>query len=152
MISSMSRIVAGPMMAEWPDLVAEFDRWQEAGEVATLWWRDDDAVAPTARLDRLLSIASGVPLALAVIPAAAQPELARVARPASADQRRTRHVAVLQHGWRHLNHSGAGKKSEFPAERASAEVACELAAGRARLTRFVWNPRATGPGTAVESL
>ena len=53
----MSRLVAGPMMAEWPDLIAELDRWEEAGQVATLWWRDDDAVAPTARLDRLLSIA-----------------------------------------------------------------------------------------------
>jgi hypothetical protein len=123
------------MMGEWPDLVAEFDRWQEGGEVATLWWRDDDAVAPTARLRRLLSIASRVPVSLAVIPAAAAPELAEWLAhfPRSAPDA---HVAVLQHGWQHLNHSGSGKKSEFPAERASAEAAWDLAAGRMRLTEL----------------
>lgn len=128
------------MMVKWPDLMAEFDRWEEAGKVATLWWRDDDAVAPTARLDRLLSIASGVPVSLAVVPANAEPELAqwlahylRSAPKAS--------VAVLQHGWRHLNHSRAGKKSEFPAERPSAEVEFELAAGRVRL-RALFETRA----------
>jgi hypothetical protein len=121
------------MMVKWPDLMAELDCWEEAGKVATLWWRDDDAVAPTARLGSLLSIASGVPISLAVIPADAQQELAqwldqhlRSAPKAS--------VAVLQHGWRHLNHSGVGKKSEFPAERPRPEVASELAAGRARLS------------------
>jgi hypothetical protein len=121
------------MMVKWPDLLAEFDRWEEAGKVATLWWRDDDAVAPTARLGRLLSIASGVPVSLAVIPADAEQELAqwlthslRSAPKAS--------VAVLQHGWRHLNHSGGGKKSEFPVGRSRSEVASELAAGRVRLS------------------
>jgi hypothetical protein len=121
------------MMVKWPDLMAEFDRWEEAGKVATLWWRDDDAVVPTARLGRLLSIASGVPVSLAVIPADAEPELAewltgylRSAPKAS--------VTVLQHGWRHVNHSAARKKSEFPAERPTSEMASELAAGRARLT------------------
>jgi hypothetical protein len=123
------------MMGEWPDLVAEFDRWQDAGEVATLWWRDDDAVAPTARLGRLLSIASGVPVSLAVIPAVVEPGLANWLAhfPRSGPGA---HVAVLQHGWRHLNHSGSGKKSEFPAERASAEVAWDLAAGRMRLSEL----------------
>ncbi len=121
------------MMMKWPDLMAEFDRWEEAGMVATLWWRDDDAVAPTARLGRLLATASGVPVSLAVIPADAEQELAewlaqylRSAPKAS--------VAILQHGWRHLNHSGDAKKSEFPAERPRPEVASELAAGRARLS------------------
>jgi hypothetical protein len=122
------------MMVNWADLGAELDRWQEAGKVASLWWRDDDAVAPTARLRRLLSIASGVPVSLAVIPAAAQPELAEwvtyYPRCAKA------HVAVLQHGWRHFNHSGIGKKSEFPAKRPSAEVAFELATGWARLSEL----------------
>ena len=121
------------MMVKWPDLMAEFDRWEEAGKVATLWWRDDDAVAPTARLDRLLSIASGVPVSLAVIPADAEQELSQwlAHHPRSAPKAS---VAVLQHGWRHLNHSGGGKKSEFPAKRPRPEVASELAAGRARLS------------------
>ena len=121
------------MMAKWPDLMAEFDRWEEAGKVATLWWRDDDAVAPTARLGRLLSIASGVPVSLAVIPADAEQELAQWLADYLHSAPRAS-VAVLQHGWRHLNHSAVGKKSEFPAERPTSEMAPELAAGRARLT------------------
>jgi hypothetical protein len=121
------------MMVKWPDLMAEFDRWEEAGKVATLWWRDDDAVAPTARLGRLLSIASGVPVSLAVIPADAEQELAQwLAEYLHSAPRGS--VAVLQHGWRHLNHSGVAKKSEFPAERPTSEMAAELAAGRARLS------------------
>jgi hypothetical protein len=122
-------------MVNWPDLAVELDRWQEVGKVATLWWRDDDAVSPTARLHRLLSIASGVPVSLAVIPAAAEQELAEwfFNYPRSAPNAP---VAVLQHGWRHLNHAGRGKKSEFPAGRPSAEVISDLAAGRARLERL----------------
>jgi hypothetical protein len=121
------------MMVKWPDLMAEFDRWEEAGKVATLWWRDDDAVAPTARLGRLLSIASGVPVSLAVVPADAEQELAQwFAEYLHSAPRRS--VTVLQHGWRHLNHSSVGKKSEFPAERSTSEMASELAAGRARLS------------------
>jgi hypothetical protein len=121
------------MTVKWPDLVAELDCWEEAGKVATLWWRDDDAVAPTARLGRLLSIASGVPVSLAVIPAGAEPELAQwlAHYPRSAPNA---YVAVLQHGWRHLNHANARKKSEFPGERPRSEMASELAAGRARLS------------------
>ncbi len=121
------------MMMKWPDLMAEFDCWEAAGKVATLWWRDDDAVIPTARLGCLLSIASGVPLSLAVIPADAQQELAQwLAQYLQSAPKAS--VAVFQHGWRHRNHSGVGKKSEFPGERPRPEVAYELAAGRARLT------------------
>jgi hypothetical protein len=119
--------VAAATEAEWPDLVVELDRWEEAGRVACLWWRDDDAVAPTPQLDRLLHLARNVPLALAVIPALAEQGLAD----RLADLPR---VAVLQHGWRHANRAAAGKKSEYPAERPAAEVAGELRAGRARLT------------------
>ena len=130
----MSRVVTGPMMVKWPDLMAEFDRWEEAGKVATLWWRDDDAVAPTARLDRLLSIASGVPVSLAVIPADAEQELAQWL----ADYLRSApkaSVAVLQHGWRHLNHSGVGEKERIPSGTPKHQRwRRELAAGRARLS------------------
>ena len=119
-------------MVSWPDLFAELDRWHEAGEVATFWWRDDDAVAPTERLQRLLSIAPGVPVSLAVIPAAARHELAEwlgcCGRTPAAE------ITVLQHGWRHLNHSGSGKKSEFPIHRPSTQVALDLTAGRDRLS------------------
>jgi hypothetical protein len=42
-------------------------------------------------------------------------------------------VAVLQHGWRHINHAVAAKKSEFPATRAAADAAADLTAGAQRL-------------------
>src|ERR1700722_2142380 len=116
--------------AEWPDLVVELDCWGEAGRAAPLWWRDDDAVAPSRALDRLLALAGGAPLALAVIPADAVGELA--AALAVFPQ-----VAVLHHGWCHANRAaaypGAGKKSEYPAERHPVEVADELDEGRRRL-------------------
>jgi hypothetical protein len=119
--------------AGWLDLVNELDRWAEAERVATLWWRDDDAVAPSSRLDRLVSLAGDIPVALAVIPAVVKPELA-VWLSCSAQSVRAARLAVLQHGWRHANHSAGGKKSEFPAERSCEDMTSDLAAGRARLT------------------
>jgi peptidoglycan/xylan/chitin deacetylase (PgdA/CDA1 family) len=119
--------VATAAEAEWPDLVVELDRWEETGRVARLWCRDDDAVAPTPELDRLLRLIGDAPLALAVIPQGATQELAdRLAGDTT--------VAVLQHGWSHANHAAHGKRTEYPADRSAAEIAIELAAGRARLT------------------
>ncbi|HEY1794481.1 MAG TPA: hypothetical protein VGG57_00035 [Stellaceae bacterium] len=117
---------AGAAHATWSDLVSELDRWEEAEQVATLWWRDDDAVAMTPALDRLLSLAGPTPLSLAVIPRTAEKSLADALRGRT-------NVAVVQHGWSHTNHGGAGKKSEFPAERPAAEVEEDLMAGRQRL-------------------
>jgi hypothetical protein len=116
----------GTPSAAWPDLVEELDRWRDTGRSATMWWRDDDAVTTTPRLADLLSLADGIPLALAVIPASAEPALAAAlaARP---------DIAVLQHGWRHANHGGDGKKCEFPERRRPRDTAIELTAGRARL-------------------
>lgn len=121
--------------ADWPDLVAEFDHWGEAGQVARLWWRDDDAVAPTPRLGSLLRLAGDVPLALAVIPAEADPELPRFLQTMP-------QIAVMQHGWRHANHAAAGmKKSEYAPGRPAEAVARELAQGHARLLKL-FGPRA----------
>jgi hypothetical protein len=112
--------------AGWPDLVDELDRWGEAGRVAVLWWRDDDAVAATPQLEDLLLLAGDVPIALAVIPALARPELADALLCA-------KRIAVLQHGWQHANHAASGKKSEYPEGRPAAVVGAEIGAGRARL-------------------
>src|SRR5438046_4651526 len=123
------------MTGKWPDLVAELERWGETGHVASLWWRDDDAVAPTPELTALLQVAGAAPVALAVIPAEASRELASFLDNAP-------QVAVLQHGWRHTNHAAAGaKRSEFPARRAEAAVVDELAEGRERL-KTLFGPRA----------
>jgi hypothetical protein len=132
---SQSARVFSVIPAGWPDLVDELDRWEEAGRVARLWWRDDDAVAPTRALERLVSIAGQVPIALAVIPGPAQAELGAWLSDRERSARGAR-IAVLQHGWRHSNHSVTGKKSEYPAERSWTDVAFELAFGRERLTEL----------------
>jgi hypothetical protein len=131
----MSRLphVARGTDAGWPDLVDELDRWGKARQVATFWWRDDDAVAPSAELDRLVAIAGKVPIALAVIPAEAAAELADWLSHSARSFGGAR-LAVLQHGWCHSNYSAGGKKSEFPSTRSSESVAYDLAAGRRRLT------------------
>lgn len=112
--------------AEWTDLADELDRWGLAGRVATFWWRDDDAVTATPQLGELLRLAEEVPLALAVIPALARPELADAVHGRS-------QVAVLQHGWQHVDRARHGKKSEYPKGRSASAVAAEIGAGRARL-------------------
>lgn len=113
---------------QWRDLLDELNRWGTEGRMATLWWRDDDAVTPCRQLDRLARVAGEVPVALAVIPAAAEPALAgwleQGAPPA---------MRVLQHGWRHTDHEPGGKKSEFPDTRPRDQVARDLSAGRERL-------------------
>lgn len=118
--------VAATNGADWLDLAIELDRWEEAGTVARLWWRDDDAVAPTPQLDRLLTLAGGTPLALAVIPADSTAALADALAFFP-------EVSVLHHGWCHANRAATGKKSEYPAERHPVDVADELDEGRRRL-------------------
>jgi hypothetical protein len=130
-MSQLRREVLAPAV-RWSDLLDEFDRWTEAGRVATLWWRDDDAAGPSDRLERLLSISGDIPIALAVIPAGADARLpAWLEHPFRS--RQTARLFVLQHGWRHQSHAIDGKKSEFPPERSRRAVACDLAAGRMRL-------------------
>jgi hypothetical protein len=122
-------------MTSWAALDAELDRWAEAGRRATLWWRDDDAVAATPQLERLLLTArrrdgEPVPLCLAVIPAAADSGLAATV----AAQKR---LSVLQHGFAHRNHAPPGeKKAELGAHRPVAAILDELSAGRDRLRQM----------------
>lgn len=115
----------------WDKLDAAIDRLADRG-CAGFWLRDDDAVAPSARLDRLIALAeeAGIPLALAVIPASAEPALPeRLAREA--------HVTVLQHGYAHANHAPAGaKKCEVGDDRPIETVLAGLREGRARLRAF----------------
>jgi hypothetical protein len=118
-------------MADWNDLDRELDAWATAGETATFWWRDDDAVTATPALQQLLALAAAtaepLPLALAVIPAGADAHLAEALQEA-------RHVTVLQHGYAHANRAPAGaKKSEFPAGREVAGALDELTQGTRQL-------------------
>ena len=89
----------------WNKLSRELDHWGQQSRTADLWWRDDDAERPGQALGRLmhLSASHGVPAAIAVSPALADPALASAV---AAEFRCT----VLQHGYAHLNHAPAGQK------------------------------------------
>ncbi len=119
-------------MSGWRDLERELDAWGAAGQVASLWWRDDDAVAATPALDRLLHLAReyDTPLALSVIPKSAEESLARRLDGAS-------DVRVLQHGYAHKNHAPATeKKCELGAHRPLDNILDELRVGAARLAEL----------------
>lgn len=111
----------------WRAFDAEIACWRDAGRTVEFWWRDDDAQHPAPALARLIGLAAdtGIPLALAVVPGGAVPELFEEMHAG---------VCVLQHGLDHRNRAAAGeKKTEFPdAEPADAAIA-RLAEGRMRL-------------------
>jgi hypothetical protein len=121
----------------WAPLEAELDAWMASGRAASVWWRDDDAARPTAALDRLLGLAAtaGAPLALAVVPAwlCADPSPALAERSG---------VAVLQHGFAHVNHAkAAGEKGacEIGLHRGRTAILDDLAVGRACLEQAFGN-------------
>ena len=107
----------------------ELARWQDAGRVARLWLRDDDAVSVTPALIRLaeLCTASGIPYLIAAIPSHADRELATflASQPLA---------EVAPHGWSHRNHANeAERKQEFPPHRPKSEILGELGLARARI-------------------
>jgi hypothetical protein len=119
-------------VSSWTALEDEVARWRDSGRRVDLWWRDDDAVEATPSLDRLLGLQreAAMPLALAVVPAQARPELAaRLADESGVD--------VLQHGYAHVNHAAAGeKKIELGAERPAMLVLGDLGTGWMALERL----------------
>ena len=111
----------------WDAFHAELDAWNNLDQVATFWWRDDDATHITPALEQLLDCAGEIPLSLAVIPRGATPELARAldARP---------NTTVLQHGYAHINHAPkTEKKSEFGDHRPTDSMRRDLSAGFKRV-------------------
>jgi hypothetical protein len=89
-------------------LADELARRRDAGRPVQFWWRDDDAAAVSSSLKKLLQIskASGVPLALAVVPHSAEPSLFELFHQG---------MTVLQHGTDHRNRAAPGeKKTEYP--------------------------------------
>ncbi len=119
-------------MSGWRSLVRELDAWTGAGRVASFWWRDDDAIAVTPALERLLAIGRrcDTPVALAVIPRDADDGLAARLRGEPA-------VSVLQHGFAHHNHAPDGaRQEEYGPHRPRQTMIDELAEGQRRLSRF----------------
>jgi predicted deacetylase len=104
----------------------------DAAAPVVFFLRDDDAGWDDEALFALLDCteAAGAPLDLAVIPQATGHDLA------ARLQYRARASTLLgfhQHGYAHLDHQGAGRKSEFGDARSVARQRDDLRAGRARL-------------------
>ena len=117
-------------MASWSDLERELDAWSASGRQATVWWRDDDATAPTPALTELtgLATAHAISLGLAVIPAGISNQL-----PATLADHAT--LRILQHGFAHTNHEPPTvKKAEFGTARAADVALADVARGRALLS------------------
>ena len=114
----------------WSEFEDELARRREAGRPAQFWWRDDDAGALLPSLKQLLAISrkNQTPLALAVVPEAAEPELFRVLHDG---------VTVLQHGTDHRNRAAAGeKKTEYPAGEPVEAALARISDGLGRLRTF----------------
>ncbi|OLP62387.1 polysaccharide deacetylase [Xaviernesmea oryzae] len=118
-----------PLPSAADPLLRELDRWHARRAVAPLWLRDDDAVAATPALERMvdLTVRYAVPLTLAVIPAHEEESLRNLVAGEA-------HVAVAVHGWDHANHASDGvKKQELGPERPAGLVLDSLGAGLERL-------------------
>ncbi len=111
-----SMIVSKPALhptIDWAPLDTALKQAADRNCPLSFWWRDDDAVADTPALDRLLKLACAYDagVGLAVIPSSLEASLAsRLTDETSA--------LALVHGWSHANHAPAdAKKAEFGAYR-----------------------------------
>jgi hypothetical protein len=117
------------MTADWAPLDTELAAWDQAGLSLPLWWRDDDAIEPTAALNQLSDMADrlGLLVHLAIIPAFVQDALV--------DAVSDHPLIPVVHGWSHQNRAPAGqKKAEYPDNRPLADMTVEVAKSRATLT------------------
>jgi len=114
----------------WREFEDELARRRKAGRPAQFWWRDDDAAAVLPALKEIIQLSekSKVPLALAVVPEAAEPELFRLLHD---------RVTVLQHGTDHRNRAAAGeKKTEYPGGEPIEAALARISDGFGRLRTF----------------
>ncbi|MAY87840.1 MAG: polysaccharide deacetylase [Pseudooceanicola sp.] len=117
----------------WSPLDTELDHWRDEGRRIPIWWRDDDAIAATAPLDRLIGLSEsyGLPLHLAVIPATAQPDLAHRLSAAPS-------VVPVVHGWAHRAHTpSTEKRAEFAASRPLPDRLMDAREGLTRLRQLL---------------
>ncbi|MCV6585966.1 MAG: polysaccharide deacetylase family protein [Marinibacterium sp.] len=103
--------------------------WRDTGQTLPVWWRDDDAVAPTPALDQLsrLSARYDLPVHLAVIPEPSTRALGSWLRDAP-------HMVAVQHGFAHRSHAPlTEKKAEFGAHRPRGAMLDDITQGQALL-------------------
>lgn len=113
-------------MYDWSPLRSALARCRETKTPLPIWWRDDDAIEPTAALDQLAAMSekTGVPIHLATIPKHARETLVSFIDDHP-------HIIPCVHGWAHADTSPTGlKKSEFGVPRDGAEEELKLALGR----------------------
>jgi hypothetical protein len=101
-----------------------------ADEPVTFFLRDDDAGWDDERLFALMKVvaAHGLPLDVAVIPAALSRRLAKALRQAHVNMEGR--LGLHQHGFAHINHEPNGRKCEFGPARDGAAQLRDLQAGR----------------------
>ena len=105
--------------------------------VGYIFFRADDVAAPGRQFSRMMALFAtyGVPLSLAVVPAA-------LTRPRwlylnGFEKTNPGRWCWHQHGWRHINHEREGKKQEFGGTRTAAAIRRDLARGKNRLERVM---------------
>lgn len=120
-------------------LEAHLDACAARAEPRVFWWRDDDATKPGPRLSALLerAAAAGARVAVAAIPASAEPALLAACKDAGAD--------LLQHGIAHENHQTAGKATELGDARDVTMLVEALVAARGRLSSPAFVPVVVPP-------
>ena len=115
-------------MTGWVELQTALDAVAERGEPIRVWWRDDDAGRDHPALTRLLELAEGhgLSLALAVVPMWL--EATSQARIAASPQ-----ATILQHGFAHTDRASSGARSIELGGRELETILGELERGRALL-------------------
>ncbi len=124
------------MTPDWTPLRKELALWHQQGLTLPLWWRDDDAIAPTRALERLVEMSEGLqlPVHMAVIPRNATEGLAGFV----AD---TGSLIPVIHGWSHENHAPPElKKAEFGSNRSLEDLAQDADRALARM-ETLFGPR-----------
>ena len=113
-------------MVDWAPLRAALGRCRDTKTSVPMWWRDDDAIEPTAALEKLFDMSDriGVPVYLATIPKTAYDTLVPFLRDRP-------NLVPCVHGWAHLNTAPKdSKKSEFGVQRDGTAQDLKLAMDR----------------------
>jgi len=99
----------------------------------TIFFRADDVAVPGRQFLRLMDLFSayGVPLSLAVVPAALTRQRWQYLN--GFEKKNPSRWCWHQHGWRHVNHETEGKKQEFGSGRTISEIKRDLVRGKERL-------------------
>ena len=121
-------------LAPQPDAGARIKRLIEAVErPLEVFFRADDVGVPSASFARLADLfrRHRTPLCLAVVPSWLTRPRRRLLLETTGRDRSL--WCWHQHGWRHMNHAGGGKKQEFGPERTRQALRQDLTRGRRRL-------------------